>query len=233
MESRQEPGFRLTPQLLMGLLIISAGIIFTLDNIGVADVRSYLRYWPVGLIAIGLLKLQQARGGGGAFGGLLFITAGAWLLLESFEIVNLSVWQLWPVLLVFFGASMVWQGIHGRSYRSGGTTDANATISGLAVLGGVSRGNNSRNFKGGDLTAVMGGCEIDLRQAAIDGEAVLDVFAMWGGIEMRVPDDWTVVSRVIPVLGGFDDKTRPPQGAGAPRLVVRGFAIMGGIEVKN
>jgi predicted membrane protein len=233
MEPRPEPGFHLTPQLLMGLLVISIGIIFTLENLGVADVRTYLRYWPVGLIAVGLLKVQQARDGGGAFAGLLFIVVGGWLLLESFEIVRLSVWELWPVLLVFFGASMVWQGLYGRSRRSYDSADANATISGLAILGGVSRGSNSRNFKGGDLTAVLGGCEIDLRRAAIDGEAVLDVFAMCGGIEIRVPDDWIVVSRVTPVLGGYDDKTRPSQSAEAHRLVIRGFAIMGGIEVKN
>ena len=48
-------------------------------------------------------------------------------------------------------------------------------------------------FRGADLIAVMGGCEIDLRQAAINGEAVIDVFCMWGGIEIRVPEDWTVV----------------------------------------
>jgi predicted membrane protein len=233
MEPRPEPGFHLTPQLLMGLLIISIGIIFTLDNLGVTDGPTYLRYWPVGLIAIGLLKMQQARGGGGAFAGLLFIVAGGWLLLESFEIVRLSVWELWPVLLVFFGASMVWQGLYGRSRRSYDSTDASAIISGLAILGGVSRGSSSPNFKGGDLTAILGGCEIDLRQAAIDGEAVLDVFAMCGGVEIRVPDDWMVVSQVTPVLGGYDDKTRPSQSAGAHRLVIRGFAIMGGIEVKN
>jgi predicted membrane protein len=217
----------------MGLLIIAVGIIFTLDNLGIADARGYLRYWPAGLIAIGLLKLQQARGGGGAIGGLLIVAAGSWLLLESLDIVQISVWQLWPVLLVLFGASMVWQGLRGRSCRTGKATDANATISALAVLGGVARGNNSRRFRGGDLTAIMGGCEIDLRQAAIDGEAVLEVFAMWGGIQIRVPDDWTVTGRVTPLLGGFDDKTRPPQGAAAHRLVVRGVAIMGGVEVKN
>ena len=111
--------------------------------------------------------------------------------------------------------------------------DSAATVSGLAILGGVKRGNNSRAFKGGDLTAIMGGCEIDLRQAAIDGEASIDLFAMWGGIEIRVPEDWTVISRVVPLLGGVEDKTRPPQGATAHRLVLRGFAIMGGIEVKN
>lgn len=233
MEARTDPGFRLTPQLMMGLLIIAVGLIFTLDNMGIADVRSYLRYWPAGLIAIGLLKLQQTRGGDGAFGGLLFIAGGAWLLLESLEIVHVSIWDMWPMVLVFFGASMVWQGIRGRSCRANPTTDASATVSGLAVLGGFTHGNNSRNFKGGDLTAIMGGCVIDLRQAAIDGEAVIDVFAMWGGIELRVPEDWSVSGRVMPLLGGFENKTRPPQGAVAHRLVVRGFAIMGGIEVKN
>jgi predicted membrane protein len=233
MDGRPEQGFRMTPQLLMGLLIIGIGIVFTLDNLGVADVRAYLRYWPAGLIALGLLKLQQGKAGGGSMGGLLFVAVGTWLLLESLAIVHISVWQLWPMLLVFFGAMMVWQGIRGRRAAAGRATDANATISGLAVLGGVSRGNNSRAFRGGDLTAVMGGCDIDLRQAAIDGEAVLDVFAMWGGIEIRVPDDWTVVGRVTPLMGGFEDKTRPPQGSSTHRLIVRGFAIMGGIEVKN
>jgi predicted membrane protein len=106
-------------------------------------------------------------------------------------------------------------------------------MSAMAILGGVSRGNNSRAFRRADLLAIMGGCEIDLRQAAINGEAVIDVFAMWGGIEIRVPEDWTVVSRVVPLMGGIVDKTRPPQGASAHRLVLRGCAFMGGIEIKN
>jgi len=56
---------------------------------------------------------------------------------------------------------------------------------------------------------------------------------MWGGIEIRVPENWTVSGRVTPILGGYEDKTRPPQGATTHRLVVRGFAIMSGIEIKN
>jgi len=219
-----------TPQLMMGLLIIIVGVVFTLDNLGIEGTERFIRYWPVGLIAIGMVKLWQSRGG--AFGGLVFVTAGTWLLLESLRIVHVHFWEMWPLLLVLFGASMVWQGLHGGR-RHTTASETNDTLSALAVLSGVNRGNNSRAFKGGDLTAVMGGCEIDLRQAAIEGEAVFDVFAMWGGIEIRVPENWTVVGRVTPLLGGFDDKTRPPQQVSTQRLIIRGFVIMGGVEVKN
>jgi hypothetical protein len=231
MQPGSSPGARFTPQLLLGLLVIAVGVLFTLDNLGLADARAYLRYWPAGIIAIGALKLWQSRTGGGVMGALVILAAGGWMLAQQLGLIDADLFDLWPLLLVFFGGSMVWRGMRGPRRRDG--LDSNATISGLAVLAGIQRGNNSRTFRGGDLTAVMGGCEIDLRQAAIDGEAVIDVFAMWGGIEIRVPEDWTVVGRVVPVLGGFDDKTRPPQGAGAHRLVLRGFAIMGGIEVKN
>lgn len=231
MEPELDRSPRVTPQLLMGLIIIAIGAIFTLNNLGVVDARHYVRYWPVALILVGVLKVSQSRCGTGVFGGSLFILVGVWLLLESFGLVTINVFDLWPLLFVFFGASLIWRGLRGKRSASG--VDGHSTINALAVLGGVHRGNNSRAFRGGDLTAIMGGCEIDLRQAAIDGEAVIDVFAMWGGIEIKVPEDWTVSSRVVPILGGFEDKTRPQRGAAMHRLLIRGFAIMGGIEVKN
>jgi hypothetical protein len=101
------------------------------------------------------------------------------------------------------------------------------------VLGSVVRGNNSPAFRGGELTAVLGGCEIDLRHAMIEGDAVIEVFALWGGIEIRVPEDWTIISRVTPILAGVEDKTRPPQTASRHRLVLRGFLVMAGLEIKN
>jgi predicted membrane protein len=225
---------RLTPQLFVGLMVTGVGVLFLLDNLGIARWDFYLlRYWPAVLIAIGLVKVWQSREGtGGSFGGLLFTFAGTWLLLEHTALVRISFVDLWPLLLVFFGLYLVWQGV-AAGPRRGGSRDMNATVSATAVLGGVNRGNNSPAFTGGDLTAILGGCEIDLRQASIDGEAVIDVFALWGGIEIRVPEDWTVVSRVVPILGGVEDKTRPPQTAVGKRLVVRGFVIMAGVEMKN
>jgi predicted membrane protein len=224
---------RVTPQLFIGLLVTAAGVLFMLDNLGIVRWESYVfRYWPAALVAIGLLKLWQSRNGtGGAFGGLLFTFAGTWLLLEHTALVRISFVDLWPLLLVFFGIYLVWQGV--AVPRRGGTSDSNATVNATAILSGVNRGNNSPAFKGGDLTAIMGGCEIDLREASIEGEAIIDVFALWGGIEIRVPADWTVISRVMPVMAGFEDKTRPSQTAVGKRLIVRGFVMMAGVEVKN
>jgi predicted membrane protein len=222
---------RSVPQLIFGLIIIVVGVLLTLDTLGIADAEYYLRYWPAGLIALGLAKAWQSRDGhGGTFGGLILVVIGSILLLESLVVLRIDVWALWPAVLVVIGASLVWRSVAARRIAA---SDTNSTLSAVAVLSGVNRGNNSRTFRGGDLTAIMGGCEVDLRHAAIDGEAIIDVFAMWGGIEIRVPEDWTVIGRVTPLLGGFDDKTRPPQGAGAHRLIVRGMVIMGGVEVKN
>ena len=229
---RLEAGIRVTPQLFVGLIVILVGVLMTLDNLQLLDAERYFRFWPAGLIALGLIKVWNSREGfGGSFGGFMFVVIGTWLLLEQTALVRLSFWDMWPALLVFFGLFLVWQGLSGPRRRPIG--DSNAFVSATAVLGGVARGNNSSGFRGGDLTAVMGGCEIDLRHASIDGEAVLDVFALWGGIEMRVPEDWTVVSRITPILGGVDDKTRPPQAASRHRLVLRGFVVMAGVEIKN
>lgn len=235
--------WRPTPQLLLGMFVIAIGIVFMLDNLGIVHAEEYLRYWPLALIAVGLLKLSQGNDGtSGTLGGLVFTIAGLWLLLEETAVIRVSFWDMWPLLLVLLGTYMVWQGAAGRrgahapavgARTTRSEDDAHAAVNAIAILGGVQHSNNSRRFRGGNLTAIMGGCELDLREASIDGEAFLDVFAMWGGIEIRIPEDWTVVSHVLPLLGGLANKTRARQGARDHRLIVRGFAIMGGIEIKN
>ena len=79
----------------------------------------------------------------------------------------------------------------------------------------------------------MGGCELDLRGASIQsGVAVLDVFAFWGGIEMKVPQDWSVEVQAMPILGGIEEKTVQPK-EGNKKLIVKGYVVMGGVEIRN
>jgi predicted membrane protein len=78
----------------------------------------------------------------------------------------------------------------------------------------------------------MGGCSLDMRTASIQGEAVINVFAFWGGVTIKCPPDWTVVLQGTPIMGGFEEKTATPPD-GSKRLVIRGYAVMGGVEVRN
>jgi predicted membrane protein len=224
---------RVTVQALFGLMVVAVGVLFTLDNLEIIDARDYLQYWPAGLVAVGLLKLYQAaRSGRGWFGGLIFVSIGAWMLIERIVYFRIDAREVMPLFLVFLGGYMVWRGFGGRSRTRG--PDAEADFSALAIMGGVLRRSNAQNFRAADLTAVMGGCEIDLRQASMapGGEAVIDIFAFWGGIDIKVPDDWTVVSRVVPIMGGIEDKTHAPQTPDK-RLILRGLLVMGGCSVKN
>ena len=78
----------------------------------------------------------------------------------------------------------------------------------------------------------MGGVELDLRKAVLTGgTAYVDVVAFWGGIEIKVPADWTVDARVVPVMGAFENKVDSMSASGGPRLVVRGHAIMGAVAI--
>ena len=222
----------LTPHLVFGLIIIAVGVLFTLDNLGIIYAEDYWRWWPIGLIAVGVAKLWQSwRGAGNPVGGMFFVVVGSWFLFDNLGVISRDLWNFWPLLLVFIGSMIVYQGVRGKQARA--TAGSADTISGVAILGGWKRNISSPAFRGGELTAVMGGCEVDLRNAGINGDAVIEVFAMWGGIEIRLPEDWTLINRVTAVMGAVEDNSRPPQAPTPHRLTLRGFVMMGGVEIKN
>jgi len=248
-EASRQRGF-IHPRLVVGILIILLGTLFLLDNLDVMRVDDLLRFWPLFPLALGLTMLAQPAGSTNRFVGAFLAIAGVWLLLNELDILDWWFWDAWPVLLIGFGGWMVWRSLRepagpprrgevapgpapttGRVSRP--TASAEDTVSAFAFLCGIEKVNNTKDFRGGELTAMMGGCEIDLRDASIGDEpAVIDVFAFWGGVSIRVPEDWIVTNKVMPLLGGLDDKTRIVSGADS-HLLIRGSAIMGGVEVKN
>jgi predicted membrane protein len=107
-------------------------------------------------------------------------------------------------------------------------------IRSFAILSGTELRPMSRPFRGADLSAVLGGVKLDLTSARMEGDSArIDVLAFCGGIEIYVPPDWTVTSKIGTLLGGFSDKRRPTTTLPTKTLILDGFAVMGGIEVKN
>jgi hypothetical protein len=225
------PRIRLTSQLFAGLLLAALGVLFTLDNLQILRARDVLRYWPAIFLVIGISQLVQARSLGTMIGGSIWIVFGSVLLGERLHLISSGL-RFWPLLLVAVG---VWIMVRSMTAAGpSGVTDSSARLSALAVLGGVDRRVTAEGFQGADITAFMGGGKLDLREAKMSGpEAVVDILAIMGGFEIVTPETWHVIVDVVPLMGGYEDKTRHPADPSAPRLRLRGFVMMGGLEVRN
>jgi predicted membrane protein len=220
-----------TGRLFLGLAVMLFGLALALDNFGLFHLRHLLRLWPVALIAVGVTRLVRSTRAGGAPDGLVMTSVGVLFLLMMLDLLRFK--QAFALFLLAVGGVMVLRAVRGGA--GGDTSSVGAErVDAFALLGGVQRVSRSTDFRGGSASATLGGCDIDLRQATVlEGEtAVLDVLALMGGVEVRVPEDWTVETRGMAVLGGFEDKTRRPLDD-RRKLIVTGLAVLGGVEVKN
>ena len=222
----------LTPKFVLGCFVLAAGILLTVDSLGLLDTSGLFRFWPVALIAMGVVTFFQPPGSGSGrtTSGVLMLVGGV-LLLSTFGFIEVEFWELfWPVVLIVAGASFMMQALR----REHGAPPASESVTSFAMMAGVKRTIANR-FRHADLGSIWGGCDLDLRRATIPPgeEAVVEVFALMGGHKIVIPEEWMVDSRVFALMGGVDDRTTPPKDASAPRLVVHGAIIMGGLHLRN
>ena len=229
---RLRRGIPFSGRLLFGAVAITLGVLWTADNLGVLDADSVLRWWPAFLAMFGLMRLTGLFGPRHVVSGALFTIAGFWMLLRELDVIQISIFKMWPVFLIVLGGSLVWRSM--RSEPAPEDAERDSYPKPVAIMGGVVRNIESQDLVGIEASAVMGGVELDLRGAKARGrEVVVEAFAWWGGIELYVPDDWRVVNEVTPIMGGVEDKTRLNAVEPVTTLIVRGIVIMAGIELSN
>jgi predicted membrane protein len=213
-----------------GIVFIVVGIVLLLEKLGFIPEGMALHFWPMIFIVIGLVKIVYA---GGRPTGAVLIGLGVFLQLHEMGIVHVNFWDLWPVLIIVAGLAMLWQAM----IKEPAAVSTNPQFDSLYVFGGGERRVNTKNFKGGSLFAIFGGYKVDFLNADIEGDqAVLEANAVFGGGEIRVPEAWQVSVQGTGMFGAYEDKTRhfqPDPSKPTKTLVIKGFAIFGGIEVKN
>lgn len=216
-------------RIITGITIILAGVMILLSNINVLNFGPvFADWWPLLLIGAGLLMLINDSKN---YIWSLFVSGlGVLFLVNTLDIARVSVGDIFfPAVLVAIGLSILRQSTGSTIRRVSEKNDEDIT----AILGGSSHKNMSSDYRGGKVTAVMGGSEIDLSKATIKKDALLDVFVFMGGVELRVPENVIVKSRAVMVMGGIEDKTSPVHSKDAPILYLDGVLIMAGIEVKR
>ncbi|HTP44922.1 MAG TPA: DUF5668 domain-containing protein [Candidatus Acidoferrum sp.] len=236
-----------TRGLVFGVLVVLAGVTLLLDQMNLIDANRVFRFWPLALVVWGISTLLTCQGSGRRFWGGFLILAGVALQLEKLGYQQVRIETLWPLFIIAVGVLLVIQATSkggeslfdkwkSRRYQTGQQFNTDGShVSCTSIFGAGEHQVSSRNFRTGEMTSIFGGGEIDFTQAEIDGDqAVLEATMIFGGGEIRVPRTWNVVIDGVGIFGGYSDKTsHPPQDQPSKKLIVRGVAVFGGMEIKN
>lgn len=242
--------------LIPGIVLVGIGALFLLDNLHI--VSAAVLWWPVILIAVGVVHLIDYEVPARRTVGIVLVAAGGIILTVNLGYLSFDIGDLWPLILIAIGLFMLfnrlgWGGAwnwgggrrwwgHGDDwdFGSGGFHsrggDSGNDVHEFAIFSGSKRVVTSPNFRVGNASAVFGGINLDLTGAQINGpEAELRLSAVYGGIVVKIPTNWNAEVRGGGLFGGFVDRTvHPPANApDTKRLIVRGGAVFGGITVKN
>ncbi len=226
-----------TGKLIMGLVAILLGVLFTLSNFGVIRLRfrDVFDFWPLIFLVIGVPRLWSGSPSQRS-SGLVFVIIGGVFMLRNFGPLDFSIRQIIPLILILIGVRAVMGALGHRKTHTPESVSL-SYVNDWVAFGGLDRVVTSDDFRGGDVSAFCGGFKLNLRKAQMQQPiANIDVFAWWGGGELLVPREWNVVVKTLPIMGGVDDKTEHPvsvDGAPVPQLVISGTLVMGGLEIKN
>lgn len=224
-------------RVVIGAFIIVIGLLALIDKMNIFESVHFFQFWPTIFIAVGILKILHSTARSSMFIGGGLIVFGVLMTLKHLGMVDINLRDWWPVILIAVGGYIIFkdrgpEGASSAFLSDAQVSDDNSTLDISVVMGGNKTLSNSQDFKGGDITAIMGGVELDLRGASIQTEAALNLWATWGGIVIKIPADWSVVNRGMALMGAIEDKTISPSVA-TKRLIISGTAIMGGVEIKN
>jgi predicted membrane protein len=242
--------------LFLGLLVMLAGSLLLAFNLGWADasLRQIVFSWPIIFVIFGVVSLFKLQ----YLITLFWTTLGAFFLLPRIAKVypDALPWvdgnfasNYWPVLLILVGIGLVLNlffkkqifFVFGTKIDSFGQIQ-NKTNAGNSdgiytrniVFGGAEDVFLEPEFRGGNISVVFGGVELDLRKTTIlEGDTYLNIDVVFGGVELRVPDSWKVINEVKATFGGVEESRKiwVADIDESRRLIITGSVVFGGLEI--
>jgi len=215
-----------------GFLLVIIGGLFLLDSLNILHFGHFVAgWWPLILIIIGISQFKNKQQSGGTiliFMGVLFLSA-------TLDIINWgSIWRFWPVVLIIVGLQILLKakGHSSLFHKLGKKVNENYfNLSG--IFGGGDHQIVSQSLEGGEALAIFGGLDIDCGTANPTDECVFTFTAIFGGIEIRVPKDWQVITTGTPLFGNITNKSGSGDGHATKTVRINGTVLFGSIEIKT
>lgn len=218
---------------LWGLVLIAAGVIWALNLFNITDIDIFFDGWWTLFIIVpcvsGLFTEREKTG------NIIGIVIGVFLLLCCQDILSFSMlWKLLvPAIIVVIGLKMVLTGLFGskaNEIMKKLRLEGKEPKAGCATFSGCNLNYDGEVFEGAELTATFGGVKCDLRNAIIEKDCAIQVSAIFGGIDILVPNHINVKVSSNSIFGGMSNKTAVHQNA--PTIYVSGTCMFGGVEIK-
>lgn len=222
-------------KILWGIALIAIGGIFALNAFGVTDIQLFFDgWWTLFIIVPCFIGIFSEREKTGNIIGLLI---GVFLLLCCQNILGFDMlWKLaFPAIIVIIGLKLIFGAVFGdktmKLLESSKQSGDNIKI-GCATFSGQDLIFDGEQFSGAELTAVFGGVKCDLRHAIIEKDCAITATAIFGGIDIFVPDYVIVKVNSNSIFGGVSEKKHRPTVQGAVTVYINATCMFGGVEIK-
>ncbi len=227
-------------KILVGAVLIIIGGLFMLRSFHILpfEISHIIFHWPFILFVIGVVILINSEN---KALGIMFTTIGGILLFPRvFPDIDIDGKLILGIVIIALGVFVIFRSSSGKFRANFGRASDqinNDYLDDVAIFGGGTKVITSNNFKGGNITAIFGGSEIDLTACKLaEGNNVLNITAIFGGSTIIVPRDWNVLLNVTPLFGGFSNKIRREPNFVVDQsrtLIIKGIAMFGGGEIKS
>lgn len=219
--------------IIWGLIFIVLGLIVGLNTLGIASINVFFDgWWTLFLIIpsfMGLFKDKDKTG------DIILLVVGVLLLLGNQDIINFETIMklVFPAILVIIGLSCLIKGIIGSDFQEKvkeikstdkDTLKCDAVFTGQKVV-------VENPILGADVNAIFGGLELDLRNSNLKKDIVITASAIFGGIDIFLPDDVNLQINSMNLFGGIDDKSKKNKDAKIT-VYLNSNCIFGGIDIK-
>jgi len=237
----------LNKSLILGLILVAAGIIFAGNELGFWYIDIFFEgWWTLFIIIPCIISIVQ---NGFNTGNIIGLCIGAFFLLQQQSLFYEYRKLVFPVGIVAIGLILILkqndkhrsaadeqnatqQGNYGNNEESAKKEYKNTfdIVRATAVFSGQNINKNNEVFNGADLTAVFGGIDLDIRNSVIQKDVRIDALCLFGGIDIYVPQNIQVKVHSTSVFGGVDNFAA--NSAGNHVINVYCTCIFGGIDIK-
>ncbi len=224
---------------ILGIILVLIGLVMIARSLNIfpSELADDLFSWPMILVVLGIIFLSSKSNN--TTGWILLIIGTIFLLPRITDLPYSFREVFWPVVFIGIGLLILFKSLGGVRRRGTPKTSGSGMdfIDEIAILGGNERKITSKSFKGGQITSILGGSQIYLLDARLaPGENVIDLFTLFGGSTLIVPNHWNVKVEVTSIFSGFSDKrsvVESQQNEDEGMLIIKGIALFGGGELKN